>query len=548
MNSGKAFPPCKEKCAVRPLHLLIPLMPFLALWAQADTFHVPADFPTIQGAIDRASDGDTVLVDPGTYVENIDFKGKDILVTSTGGAAATVIDGNQSGSVALFTHQEGPDAVLEGFTLTNGSGTLGSYDYVGGAIFCYAAAPTLRRNILSGNTAYNGGAVFCQGYDPLILDNIIRNNHASGMYGYGGGIYCMGGHATIQGNLIADNIASEKSGGIYCHGTVCCIADNEIRDNEANGTFGDGGGICLFDCHGRVSCNVIHHNYANFQGGGIRCLGNTLKFQGNLIYRNISAVEGGGIYCSFTDLYVTNNTLFGNKSLYGGGGILCADDSHMFVTNTILWNNEGNIGPEIWIEPLKWGASLAISHSDVKGGKDKVVVDPGGQLNWGPGMLDADPLFADSGSDDFHLLIPSPCLEAGDDGAPALPKTDFEGDPMRVYGVPDIGGDEFYPHLYHTGDTTPGGAVTIKLIGLPGSTPVGFWIGSGVLDPPLPSIFGDWHLAFPVIGPILLPPIPGNGLQALSSYLPGSPPGPYSVPLQAMVGSVLTNLEMMRVE
>src|ERR1700692_4766100 len=46
------------------------------------TIHVPIDQPTIQTAIDAASNGDTVLVADGTYKENADFKGKAITVTS----------------------------------------------------------------------------------------------------------------------------------------------------------------------------------------------------------------------------------------------------------------------------------------------------------------------------------------------------------------------------------------------------------------------------------------------------------------------------------
>jgi pectin methylesterase-like acyl-CoA thioesterase len=55
-----------------------------------------ANFTTIQEAIDAAAHGDTVLVDSGTYVENIDFKGKAILVRGLG-PEFTTIDGNQSG-------------------------------------------------------------------------------------------------------------------------------------------------------------------------------------------------------------------------------------------------------------------------------------------------------------------------------------------------------------------------------------------------------------------------------------------------------------------
>jgi hypothetical protein len=49
------------------------------------TIHVPADQPTIQKAINVAANGDTVLVAPGTYVENIDFSGKVITVVSSNG-------------------------------------------------------------------------------------------------------------------------------------------------------------------------------------------------------------------------------------------------------------------------------------------------------------------------------------------------------------------------------------------------------------------------------------------------------------------------------
>ena len=50
--------------------------------AWSEIIHVPEDFETIQGAINESEDGDTVLVQPGEYVENIDFDGKDITVAS----------------------------------------------------------------------------------------------------------------------------------------------------------------------------------------------------------------------------------------------------------------------------------------------------------------------------------------------------------------------------------------------------------------------------------------------------------------------------------
>src|SRR5438128_9050171 len=89
-------------------------------WAQT-TINVPGNAPTIQAAINTAIDGDTVLVAPGTYVENINFNGKAITVTSSGGPATTIIDGSGLDSVVFFDTGEGPRSVLNGFTIQDGA-------------------------------------------------------------------------------------------------------------------------------------------------------------------------------------------------------------------------------------------------------------------------------------------------------------------------------------------------------------------------------------------------------------------------------------------
>ena len=94
-------------------------------WAKV--INIPGDESTIQGGIDAASDGDTVQVSPGTYFENLNFNGKLITVTSTGGPTVTTIDGhrdNAGGDVFFWRNQ--PSAVLSGFTITNGLGPLSS--------------------------------------------------------------------------------------------------------------------------------------------------------------------------------------------------------------------------------------------------------------------------------------------------------------------------------------------------------------------------------------------------------------------------------------
>src|SRR5262245_2129372 len=92
-----------------------------SLLAQASIIRVPADVATIQAAINTSIDGDTVQVSPGTYVENLNFSGKAIRVTSVQGPEVTIIDGNQNGSVVVFSSGEGPQSVLNGFTIRNGN-------------------------------------------------------------------------------------------------------------------------------------------------------------------------------------------------------------------------------------------------------------------------------------------------------------------------------------------------------------------------------------------------------------------------------------------
>ena len=55
----------------------------IACWTRAATHHVSADFPTIQEATDAAATGDIVMVAPGQYPETLQFRGRDITLTST---------------------------------------------------------------------------------------------------------------------------------------------------------------------------------------------------------------------------------------------------------------------------------------------------------------------------------------------------------------------------------------------------------------------------------------------------------------------------------
>jgi hypothetical protein len=98
------------------------------------------DMPTIQGGIVRAVTGDTVLVMPGTYHEDIDFLGKGVLLKSDSGPEVTILNGaNEDSSIVIFKRGETSQAVLDGFTLTGGVGTPVGGGRDGGAVWCRGA-------------------------------------------------------------------------------------------------------------------------------------------------------------------------------------------------------------------------------------------------------------------------------------------------------------------------------------------------------------------------------------------------------------------------
>jgi hypothetical protein len=151
--------------------------------ALATTRSVPADFPTIQQAINASVNGDVVSVAPGTYAENINFNGKAITVMSQSGADVTIIEGDNTNPAIRFNSGEGLTSKLIGFTIQHGFSSIEA-DGLGGGISIQGASPTISQNVIKDNTACVGGCgigIF-QG-SPLIEKNLILNNSQAGCLG-----------------------------------------------------------------------------------------------------------------------------------------------------------------------------------------------------------------------------------------------------------------------------------------------------------------------------------------------------------------------------
>ncbi len=289
---------------------------------------VPQDYYSIQSAINASVNGDTVVVYPGTYIENINFKGKNIVLTSRfyenkdlQFIYSTIINGSQPvdqnvASVVLFITGEDSNAVLQGFTITGGKGT---------------AWP---------------------------------DEHSPGTYTEGGGILSALASPKIQFNLITNNEAIATRAGIVS---------------------GGGGGIRVGDGNPTISNNVIMNNKGRY-GGGVVMNYTGAVFRNNIVIGNSGGQDfgGGGIWINGTGSkpkYLENNTIVGNQSLTDGGGLLFLDfTATATVRNNIIWGNSAVSLPQI---SLREGATITSSFNDFQD-----VSIGSGNLNISPDFSD----------------------------------------------------------------------------------------------------------------------------------------------------------------
>ncbi len=315
-------------------------------------------FRSIQAGINFSSDADSVTVAAGTYVENINFRGRNIKVVGED-RETTIIDGNQNGSVVTFENGEDFTAVLSGFTITNGR-AQGSYPYD------------------------QGGGIFCMGSDPVLTDLIISNNSAL----LGAGIACENSSTPTINNteIISNTIIGEQDGGggLFLHGSSSPIIEYVFISNNFGGNNG-GGLVAKAGSNPILKHVTIVGNSATNAGGGIAC------------YTNSNPI-------------LSNVTIVGNTAESSSGGISIGDNSAPVLTNTVLWNN---FPREISFYPDDDPSSIEINYCDVQGGQDSIITNDNGTVTWGDGSIDVDPMFVDTANGDYSLTADSRCIDAG---------------------------------------------------------------------------------------------------------------------------------------
>ncbi len=396
----------------------------------AAVHHVPTGFPTIQAALNACGAGDTVLVQAGTYNENISWPSvAAIKLLSAGDSSNTLINGANSGRVVEFSSGViDTNTVVSGFTITGGYVTGSSAQ--GAGIRISGASPRIERSVITGNhlNAGNwgyGAGVYCNNSSAVFHHvSISGNSTDSASWGYGGGMHLTGsGHPVMRNVLIQGNSVRSDSWnygtGVYCKIDSATFLNVIIADNVTgdSASWYYGTGIYIDDCAAALTNVLIK--------------GNMMANGGNWYY-------GAGVYVrqSSGTAAVTMNAVTVTENMRSSGSItgagLYANSGTMVdIRNSISWNV--NSGAEIDGPGL-----VTAAYCDIRGGMA------------GTGNINLLPLF--QSPTDYHLLPGSPGIDAGDTST--APPFDLENmpRPLPAGSNPDMGCYETNQSSVSTGE------------------------------------------------------------------------------------------------
>jgi hypothetical protein len=417
------------------------LLLLLGAAAPAATIRVPGGADTIQEALDAAAAGDTVLVAPGEYVvtEPIEFNrlllpkgtgsppGKNLTLRSEAGPEQTVLRMAASpadttrASVVFFGNRETPASVLEGFTITGGTGTVRvdgvEWDAGGGGILCFfESTPTVRNcRVVENGPALRGGGICCFGASPIIVDCLITRNSAC----QGGGMACYGDArpqvitCTFSENsaLLCEPAPFPAGGG----GGLASVVDGapsivECRFEENSAVVG-GGLFCADEGGWEMARSTVVGNRASAGGGGIASTGISVPVSLNCV---IAANYGSGVFLDASGGEFWNCTFAGNAD----SGVRLGEAAWCRLNNSIVWHNGGDA-----IDADAQSAAT-VSHCCIEGGWNGEAVIAGDPRFVEIGSWDLNGTPEDLSDDgwtegDFRLQASSPCIDTGTcQGAP----------------------------------------------------------------------------------------------------------------------------------
>jgi hypothetical protein len=392
----------------------------------------------------------------------ISFYGS-VTFTDNAFSGNTLTSAAYGGGGGMAASSQYASVTLTGNTFSNNSSASAGGGAVVGAVAVTVTGNTFSGNIAASSETLGGGGISAVGDNSVIIlsSNEFSNNSASSSNGGGASVFLLGsGTATITDNSFSDNSAALDGGGAWAF------------------SVGSGSPVSLVR-------NTFSSNSASGQGGGAAILseGDTVIANNNVFMGNSAATYGGGLMtASLLAANITNNTFFGNTASLQGGGIatfLIYEVGALNIYNNIFWNNTallgGNDGDDVYVEAdfdeNGVGGPVNLFNNNFSGAanfasaqSEDLVVTLIDNYSQG-GNIQQDPLFVNAGIGDVHLLSGSPSIDTGNNSAPSIPATDFEGGSRIVDGdgngtaLADMGADEF-----GSAAPLPGNAVNVPTL------------------------------------------------------------------------------------
>jgi parallel beta-helix repeat protein len=390
---------------------------------------------TIGAGASAATSGMSVVVNSGTYIENVSVKhsglmGSPISFLPAAGASVTV-----TGQLHGFSVAGQSWITISGFNVT---GTISAgidlsnaaHIVVDGNHVSYAGLPLSDQTDvginLSGTT------------DSLIENNTVDHNTQAGI-----GLYSTSAHNEVRHNLVFSNAAqwSRIAPGIDVQSEFTTVDYNLIHDNE------DSGIQFLTGADNAVAFDNVSYNNGDHGIDDRNVIGGVLT--GNTVYHNCTT--GINVEGTSSNYTIENNIAVDNAVYPAYNGISC----NRRTGNIGVWDSAPGTTTAnynlVYLTAIgalyKWAGTTYASPA-------ALFTATGQEANG----LHADPMWVNSANGNFHLQPGSPAIDSADSAAPFEPGTDIEGsarvdDPAttntgagpRAYD--DRGAYEFQPSL-----------------------------------------------------------------------------------------------------
>ncbi len=249
---------------------------------------------------------DEILLEAGTYDEQLDFAGEELHIHSTSGAASTIIEPSVGLNVVTFDSGETSAAVLEDVTITGGTSH---------GVYISGSDPTILDCIITGNAGTSGAGVYASNYSGLFQGNTVSSNSGTS----GGGLYLQSGSAEIVGNWFESNSASSAGGGLWLHATAL-VASNVLLNNSIHGIYLNASGTSSRDGSDVVNNTIVGTSsygvYIDYYYSSGSYYYPTTDFINNIVYDSSS----WDVYVSGSHANAFYHLNWQDNDVYGGGG------------------------------------------------------------------------------------------------------------------------------------------------------------------------------------------------------------------------------------